>query len=335
MKNKAKYFLVGAGVLCGAVAAVTAISYAITNKLVEVALARDSVKSAEDQEKKKLQFAGSEQWQFGDLIAQGGRALAACECETVEIESHDGVRLVGHWRPVENPKRIVIAMHGWRSTWYNDFGAVAPFWYENGCSVLYAEQRGQGQSGGEYMGFGLIERYDCLEWAKWADKISEGKLPIYLSGVSMGATTVLMTAGLELPKSVHGITADSAYTSPHAIWKHVAENNLHLSYGVVGKMANDMFRKRINMGADEYSTLEALENCKVPIMLFHGTDDSFVPVEMTYENYKVCKAPKKLLIVPGADHGMSYFVETEKYLEIAKEFWRDFDNYDPYSSNNG
>ena len=46
---------------------------------------------------------------------------------------------------------------------------------------------------------------------------------------------------------------------------------------------------------------------KLTLLLIHGTDDHFVPVEMTYENYTACAGPKKLLIVPGADHGMSYF----------------------------
>lgn len=51
----------------------------------------------------------------------------------------------------------------------------------------------------------------------------------------------------------------------------------------------------------------------------------FVPVEMTYENYTACTAPKDLLIVPGADHGMSYFMEPEKYENAVKAFWAKYD----------
>ena len=57
-------------------------------------------------------------------------------------------------------------------------------------------------------------------------------------------------------------------------------------------------------------------------MLFiHGTDDQFVPVEMTYENYKACNGPKRLLIVPGADHGMSYVVDQTGYQAEMMDFW--------------
>ena len=42
------------------------------------------------------------------------------ETETVTIESDDGLTLTGHFYPAENTKRIVIAMHGWSSTWAID-----------------------------------------------------------------------------------------------------------------------------------------------------------------------------------------------------------------------
>ena len=61
-------------------------------------------------------------------------------------------------------------------------------------------------------------------------------------------------------------------------------------------------------------------------MLFvHGTDDKFVPIEMTYENYKACAAPRRLFIVPGAEHGMSYLTDTLGYENALQSFWADFD----------
>jgi len=171
------------------------------------------------------------------------------------------------------------------------------------------------------MSFGLLERYDCQTWANWANKKAEQSMPIYLAGVSMGATSVLMASELELPDNVYGIAADSAFTSPHAIWKHVTENNLHLPYAMHKASADRMCEKRIQIHADAASTTEALTHCQVPVLFVHGTDDHFVPVEMTYENYKACASEKRLLIVPGADHCLSYLKEKNAYERIAKEFW--------------
>lgn len=258
-------------------------------------------------------------------VAKAGEKLAAKAHEIVRIQGSDGVWLVGHWMPVAAPKRIVIAMHGWRSSWHHDFGMIADFLQDNGCSVLYPEQRGQGSSGGEYMGFGLMERHDCLDWIAWINKQTGGKYPIYLCGISMGASTVLMAGGLELPSNVCGIIADCGYTAPTAIWKHVAQKHLHLHYRSCGGPACRMARKKIQMEVDETSCPEALGNCRVPVLFIHGTDDHFVPVEMTYENYKACTGPKRLLIVPGAEHGMSYLTAPDEYESAVKSFWETFD----------
>ncbi len=327
-KNK-KNILIYSSLATAAIAAATVIFCNVTKKLVKVALDREQPKASKRSEKKLSGSAGQIK-QFEEELTEASLNLKNSECETAEINAYDSIKLVGHLRKCENTKRLIIAMHGWRSSWSSDFGAISEFWHTNGCDVLYAEQRGQGESEGEYMGFGLIERYDCLEWIKWANKNGYSNTPIYLCGISMGAATVLMTAGLELPENVHGIMADCGFTSPHAIWKHVLEENLHMPFGGISSaIANDMCKKKIQMGTKEYSSTEAMRECKVPVLFIHGTDDRFVPVEMTYENYKACKSPKRLLIVPGAEHGMSYIIDKETYERTVKDFWKDFDVYNP------
>ena len=326
MKKATKKVLIGSGIAVTSAAAIgVASSYAATKYLMKIAMDRE-VPKIKNMEKAKDHVRGIPDFDaFCDKLAAAGEKLENSGCETVEISSYDGEKLIGHWYPAENAKRIIVAMHGWRSSWTRDFGVISHFWHDEGCSVLYVEQRGQNNSGGDYMGFGMIERYDCLEWVKWVNTRNEAGLPIYLAGVSMGAATVLMASGLELPDSVHGIISDCGFTSPHDIWKHVVENNLHLSYGVVGNIASDICKKKIQMGAKDYSTIEALKTNKIPVLFVHGTEDHFVPVEMTYENYKACTAPKRLFVVPGTDHGMSYSMDEEGYQTALRNFWCSFD----------
>lgn len=323
MNKKARKIIAASGIGAATAAVAGVSSYITTRYLMRVALDREEPKTIKKAEKL---IAGSKiSNDFLDRIEASAEKLSAEETETVEIVSHDGTLLSGHWLPCENAERVVIAMHGWRSSWYKDFGMIADFWKDSGCSVLYAEQRGQNNSAGDYMGFGLIERYDCLDWVQWVNERCGSRIPVYLGGVSMGATTVLMAAGLELPDNVHGIVADCGFTSPDAIWKHVAENNLHLSYGIHKSMANSLCKKKIQFGAKDYSTVDAVRNTSIPILFIHGTDDNFVPVEMSYENYVNCASPKRLYIVPGADHGMSYFVDKAGYEAVVKDFWKQFD----------
>ncbi|MFQ9716209.1 MAG: alpha/beta hydrolase [Blautia sp.] len=324
MNKTIKNIMIGAGIVAGTVTTAGVISYKITKKLVGIALDRKEETTIDSPERKRPET--SEMKAFIKMREEAAHKLEQSSCETVNIIARDGVNLVGHWQKGKNVKRIIIAVHGWRSSWTKDFGLIADFLHENNCHVLYIEQRGQNNSGGKYMGFGLTERYDCLDWIDWVNQKEPEKLPIYLCGISMGASTVLMTAGFDLLQEVHGVIADCGYTSPHAIWKHVAEEELHLRYDeVMSSIAEDICKSKIQIGPKDYSCTDAMEKCKVPVLFVHGTDDDFVPVEMTYENYKACVAPKRLLVVPGAGHGMSYIVEKEKYEETLRKFWNEFD----------
>lgn len=311
------------GIVAAAAAGASLSAYLTTKILVKTAVDRDGPRVM--QRAGNLLARTQKDNQFLAELDAAAKRLEEKKSETVTVTSLDGIPLVGHFIPSENPKRVIIAMHGWRSSWTKDFGTMSDFWEANDCSVLYAEQRGQNNSGGDYMGFGLTERYDVLNWINWVTERCGSKLPIYLAGVSMGATTVLMAAGLNLPSNVHGIAGDCGFTSPQAIWKHVANKNLHLVYGLRSIMADTMFKERLQMATNDYSTVEALKNSKTPILLVHGTEDHFVPVEMTYENYVACAAPKKLFIVPGADHGMSYYTDKQGYEKTIEEFWNEFD----------
>ena len=323
MKKSTKKMIAGVSIGAAGLAGLCAASYSITHYLMRVAMDRKEPKSMTKTMGKLARAKNNKD--LVSMLQAYSEKLEQTVTEEVEITAHDGTKLVGHWWPCANAKRVVIAMHGWRSTWSQDFGIVADHWHDNGCSILFAEQRGQNNSGGSYMGFGLTERYDCRDWAEWVNENTDTLLPIYLGGVSMGATTVLMAAGLDLPDNVAGIVADCAFTSPKAIWKHVVEHNLHLSYGLHSAAANDLCKKKIRMGAGEYSTTDALKNTTIPVLFIHGTDDHFVPVEMTYENYKACASEKQLLIVPGAEHAMSYLVDKNAYEDAVVAFWKKYD----------
>lgn len=317
-------FFVGLGITAGATALGCAY-LGISHRVMNLILGRKTPKHMEQ----------GARWVSGsNMFAEYAEEIAAASTdleqhsgfEEVSVISKDGIRLAGHWRPHPQAKRILIAMHGWRSTWSRDFGFIADFWFEHQCSVLFAEQRAQSNSEGEYMGFGMLERHDCVDWVDWVKGKTGGSLPIYLNGISMGATTVLMAAGLNLPKNVRGIIADCGFTSPHAIWKYVTEKNLHLPYLLQGIFANEWCRRNLRVSSKECSAPEALKRSSVPVLFIHGTEDRFVPVEMTYENYKACTAPKRLFIVPGAQHGMSYHVDQAGYRNAVLSFFNEFDH---------
>lgn len=324
MNNITKGALIGSAAAVSTAAIVSAVSYSVTHSLIKIAFERDlgitpSVRT-------KQLFSGCKQMaEIERFCTENAVKLDNGCCKKVELCGRGRQRLVGHFHASDTPKRNIIAMHGWRTTWARDFGAVSEFWHKNGCNVLYAEQRGQNNSEGEYIGFGIAERYDCLDWVKWicAQSACQG-LPVYLCGVSMGAATVLMATGLSLPENVKGVIADCGFTSPHSVFKHVVNKNLHFPYGAYTQRKIDrLCRQKHWPDPHSYSTVEAMKSCKVPVMFVHGTDDRFVPIQMTYDNYRACAAPKRMFIVPGAEHGMAYFTDKQGYEYEMLRFFSD------------
>ncbi|WP_426350646.1 alpha/beta hydrolase [Alloiococcus sp. CFN-8] len=262
--------------------------------------------------------------EYSSLIKEGTAWIKAQNKERIEIKSHDGLRLVGHLLLAEKPKGTILMFHGYRSSGFNDFSCAAAYLYSLGYNLLIPDQRAHGESEGKYICFGVLERYDCLSWIEYINSRIGMDKPIILDGISMGAATVLMAAGLKLPDNVKGIIADCGFTSPWDIFSHIIKKDYHLPKFPL--LYNTSFLSKIvaGFGFKDYSTLEALKSNKLPVLFAHGSKDTFVPSWMSEAAYKVAVSPKKLLIVPEALHGNCYMKDTDRYKKELKDF---FDKY--------
>ena len=159
-----------------------------------------------------------------------------------------------------------------------------------------------------------------MSWLEYLSKRFGEDVKIILTGISMGASTVMMATKYQLPKTVVGVIADCGYTSPKEIIKTVIKQMKlppNLAYPFV-KLGAKIYGK---FNLEESSPIEALKTCKVPVLFFHGDTDDYVPCEMSVKNYEACASRKKLVIIKGAGHGLAYVVDKEKYLKELKEFF--------------
>ncbi len=236
------------------------------------------------------------------------------------VTSYDGLRLFGKCYIASADAPWLIMLHGYRSGAERDFCGGLKFGIDSGFNVLLVDQRAHGKSEGKCLTFGIKERYDCLTWINYVISQAGGSCKIALYGMSMGAATVLMAAGSGLPKNVACIVADCGYTSPKAIIKKVIRE---MHYPVFPTYALVRLGGMLFGGFDieEYSAVQAMEKCDIPVLFIHGDDDRFVPCDMGRENHRHCRAEgKKLLIVPNAGHGMSYMSDKRAYLGTVSEF---------------
>lgn len=239
---------------------------------------------------------------------------------------------VDHWLDIENErlysrlfqphpksKKWVICVHGYRSYGKRDMSYVASMFAEQGYNSLVPDLRAHGQSSGNVIGMGWLDRLDLLSWIQEVLKI-DPNAEIILFGGSMGASTVMMTSGEELPKNVKGLVADCGYSSVYQEFGAMLRSAFRLPNFPILTIADSLARKKVGYSLKEASAVDQLAKNKRPLLLIHGTGDKFVPHQMLYKNMEATNGVKESLMIEKAPHLSSFIYEPEHYFETVFEF---------------
>ena len=257
---------------------------------------------------------------FHQEMIEGMKRLRARPHEVFTIRSHDGLTLSGRYFEYAPGAPMEIMFHGYRGTADRDLCLGVDRAFSLGHSCLLVDQRTTGGSGGRIITFGLREYRDCLRWVDFAVEHFGPSVRIFLVGISMGGSTVLMAAGEKLPPNVVGVLADCGFTGARAIICKICRQ-LHLPARLIYPLIRLGARLYGGLDLEENSPIEAVKRIRVPVIFAHGEADTFVPCSMSRENYEACAAPKALYTVPGAGHGLCYLMAGEDYIRTLREFW--------------
>lgn len=275
-------------------------------------------KDMDIEERRKIR--GSSWDVYYDEIRAGMDWISAQEKEAVSIVSDDGLKLYGNLILHPQARGTVILFHGYRTSGATDFSASSENYYNLGFNLLHVDQRACERSEGKYVTFGIRERFDCLRWVEYVSGRFGKDSVIFLGGLSMGASTVLMASGAPLPENVRGLIVDCPFDSPKNIIGRTIRTRYHVSPKLLFPAINLWSRLLAGVSLTEYSTQEAMEANRTPILFAHGKADNYVPCEMTVKTYEACRAPKELFLVEGAGHGVSFLIEPEEYKKKIAEF---------------
>lgn len=256
---------------------------------------------------------------YSKHIQAADRWLNEHQAQDIYITNEDGLKLHALWVPVHNPKGTVVLAHGYRSSPLLDFGLALSHYYALGMNILLPDQRAHGKSEGRIITFGVRESRDMEAWIAYHNK-HFGVLPILLSGLSMGASTMLYLADREIGANVKGIIADCGFTSPHEILASVFRDVTHL-WAAPSILVTELCARCFGgFSLWQCDTRRSLSSARVPVLMVHGNADDFVPCEMTKQGYEACTSPKQLFLVDGAEHGVSFLIEPEKYTQLIDTF---------------
>lgn len=211
-----------------------------------------------------------------------------------------------------------IVIHGYCSQG-KDMTYYAKEYYNRGYNVLIVDLRGHGKSEGNYIGMGWHDRLDIIDWTNYLIN-KDSNCQIILHGVSMGAATVMMATGEDLPANVKVAIEDCGYSS---IWDEF-KMQLKLLYNLptfpVLNAASSVCQRRAGYKIEEGSSIEQVKKSKTPTLFIHGDQDKFVPFEMLDKVYEAANCKKEKLVIEGAAHAESVSVNPDLY-------WRTIDSF--------
>lgn len=258
---------------------------------------------------------------FGEMDPTMRRLVSELDARPhrrLTITARDGTRLSARYHHVADGAPLEIQCHGYRGRAVRDFCGGNPLAAEMGHNTLLIDQRAHGESGGHCITFGIRERFDILDWVDYATRELHAT-EILLVGISMGGASVLMAGGEPLPTAVRGIIADCPYSSPRDIISSVIRM-MHLSPRVAYPLVAASARLFGGFSLSACTAVAAAARCPVPILLLHGEEDRLVPAEMSRRIAAAAGVMATLVTFPGADHGMSYMSDPDRYRAVTAAF---------------
>ena len=261
---------------------------------------------------------GKELSPYSEVICKGREFMKNQPHEWYYTNSFDGLKLAARYYD-NNSTCTILLFHGYRSSAVHDFSCAVEMYYKMGFNILLADQRAHGKSEGKYITFGVNESRDVLTWVEFVNQHFAPK-QVIISGISMGATTVLLSLRLPLPQNVKGVIADCGFTSPAEIIAKVGKDSFKINAKPLIPFLNLACKFLGKFSITQLSTVDTVKNTDLPIMFIHGEKDTFVPCEMTKTTFKNCKDNCRMFLSREAGHGTSFLLDTEPLINELKSF---------------
>ena len=238
----------------------------------------------------------------------------------------DHITLRGWYLPSSGTRGIILlhGLDGNRWDTNNWLAQLIPVFIHDGFDVLTFDQRAHGESDGEHVGLGTLERGDVRAAVHLVEQRGVQAGHIGLFGQSFGAATALNSTAVI--SDIAGVASDSAFADAGERLNF----EIHRLTGLppifapgVGLASSGLYGIDLSATPEKAMTQIAPR----PVLLIHGDADARIPVENAYRLKAATNNPNvELWIVPGAGHTGSYDVAPELYtLKIVTFFERALD----------
>ncbi len=207
-----------------------------------------------------------------------------------------------------------MILHGIADSRLGSAGFAGMF-LRDGYSVLLPDSRGHGRSGGEFVTYGLQEKYDVQAWAAWLR--GQGCRSIYGLGESLGAAILIQAAALG--PDFRAVVAECAYSDLRSIAEYRLEQISPLPAWVSTPLAKLIIwsatvyaRLLYHLDLSQVRPIASIAQTWTPILLIHGLADWRTP---PWHSQALARASPhaELWLVPGAAHTAAAAQQPEEF----------------------
>ena len=229
--------------------------------------------------------------------------------KVLDLNTFDNLRLKGFYKD-NNFSKLAIVVHGYGGCHY-DVVKQCQIFEKAGYDIFTLDLRAHGESEGDALTMGLYESQDLLSWIEQLSSFKDYRIALY--GISMGASTVLLSASDKKAKNIQLAIEDCGYDNANREFSYIfAKSKIKRKwlYRIFYKYTKQV--KKIDLR--QIDIAKSIKNLKMPVLFIHGDKDEFVPTEMVYTLFdSVGTDRKSLYIAKDATHGNAYEVNPKLY----------------------
>ena len=275
----------------------------------------------EDNAKSKF-LSGPQYEPYQDMIAKQVKESANIPGEETWITSYDGkTKLFGKIYHFNDTDKVQIYFHGYHGSGRRDMNGALMSIRNSGYNAIMVDQRSHGKSDGRIVTFGVKERKDVKVWVEEAKRVFGNDCKIVIRGLSLGATTVLMSLDTQLQSNVKAVIADCPFSSPiDELVKVACESKTKMPPKAAKFMMVTAGKVYGHFNILESAPVDAVKNTNMPILLLHGDDDRFVPYDFSC---RIAKANPKMIqfeTFEKAGHALCQIMYPERYQQVVDAF---------------
>jgi fermentation-respiration switch protein FrsA (DUF1100 family) len=239
--------------------------------------------------------------------------------ENLLIETFDGLKLHCWFVQQQRARGTILFLHGVGDCKI----AGVPFarsLYRRGFNVFLYDSREHGESEGYFCTYGFYEKHDVSAVISFLLSAKNGEIgKIGVFGTSMGGAVAIQAAALD--HRISAVVAEASFTSLRTIFVDYQKRIVKLPWHFLRNVALVQSQKMANFKARLVAPIEDIKRVRVPILISHGRNDSFIKVDYAQSLYDAANEPKRLIIVDHAEHNDVWEVGGPAYENAVGSFF--------------